>query len=195
MEDILKGIDDIRMKEDLITIINFHGFLSSGALIGYQMLNIAKKQLDIKDGERIYVTAETFNCISDPFQILMGATIGSKRLIVQDYDKMAVTVNRGACKDDKYIEGIRIFLDSTKTGKYPKLHAWYMNHERVSHEEVVPILLNAGEDIYSWKFVEIEVPQKKKKRVINCEICGESFVSWDNNPICIPCTENLDRAC
>ena len=42
MEEILNNIKDPQVKKDLKKIIKFHGFLSSGALIGYQMLNIAK---------------------------------------------------------------------------------------------------------------------------------------------------------
>ena len=188
MEEILENVENPQMKEDLEKIIKFHGYLSSGALIGYQMLNIAKRELDIKENEKIYVTCETSNCVPDPFQILRSSTLGNKGLKVEDYDKMAVTVNKAAGKDQKNMKGIRIFLDAAKTEKYPKLHAWYMNYEKVSHEEVVPILLDAGEDIYSWNFVEIEVPQKKNKNVLICEMCGESFVSYDNKPICIPCS-------
>ena len=188
MEEILNSVKNPHMKEDLEKIINFHGYLSSGALIGYQMLNIAKKELDIKEDEKIYVTCETLNCVPDPFQILRSSTVGNKGLKVEDYDKMAVTVNKAASKDEKVIKGIRIFLDPKKTEKYPKLHAWYMNYEKVPHEEVLPILFEGGEDLYSWEFVEVEVPQKKKKNVLICEICGESFVSWNNKPICIPCS-------
>jgi len=188
MEETLNQIKDPQMKEDLEKIIKFHGYLSSGALIGYQMLNIAKRELDIKDDEKIYVTCETFNCVPDPFQILRGSTVGNKGLKVEDYDKMAVTVNKAAGKGEENIKGIRVFLDPKKTEKYPKLHAWYMNYEKVPHEEVLPILFEGGEDLYSWEFVEIEVPQKKKKNVLICEMCGESFVSWDNKLTCIPCS-------
>ena len=98
MEEIINNIQDPQVKKDLKKIISFHGFLSSGVIIGYQMLNIAKKQLDINEDENVYVTSETFSCIPDPFQILWGSTIDSKRLIVKDYDKMAVTVNKGSRK-------------------------------------------------------------------------------------------------
>ena len=188
MDKILNKIKDPNMKEDLEKIIKFHGYLSSGALIGYQMLNIAKRELDIKEGEKIYVTCETFNCVPDPFQILRSSTLGNKGLKVEDYDKMAVTVNKAAGKNEKHIKGIRIFLDPKKTNKYPILHAWYMNYEKVPHEEVLPILFEAGEDLYSWEFVEVDVPEKKKKNVLICQICGESFVSWDNESTCIPCS-------
>ena len=55
MEDILNKIKDPETRKDLEKIIEFHGYLSSGAYIGYQMLNIAKRELDIKDDEKIYV--------------------------------------------------------------------------------------------------------------------------------------------
>ncbi len=189
MEDILNKIKDPETRKDLEKIIKFHGYLSSGAYIGYQMLNIAKRELDIKEGEKIFVMSETLNCLPDPFQILMGSTVGSKRLTVKDYDKMAVTVNKAAGKDEKHMKGIRVYLDHEKTSKYPRLHAWYMNWEKVPHEEVLPILIDAGEDIYSYEFVDVEVPEKKKKNVIVCKLCGESFVSKDNKSICIPCSE------
>ena len=192
MEEIINNIQDPQVKKDLKKIISFHGFLSSGVIIGYQMLNIAKKQLDINEDENVYVTSETFSCIPDPFQILWGSTIGSKRLIVKDYDKMAVTVNKGSRKDQKYVKGIRIFLDSKKTEKYPLLHDWYMNYKKVPHEEVIPILIAAGERIYTWTFVDVEVPHKKRKNVLNCQVCGESFVSWDKSKICIPC-KNMNK--
>jgi len=189
MEDILNRIEDTETKKDLEKIIKFHGYLSSGAYIGYQMLNIAKRELDIKEDEKIYVTCETSNCVPDPFQILRGSTIGNKGLKVEEYDKMAVTVNKAAGKHDKHVKGIRIFLDPKKTEKYSKLHAWYMNYEKVPHEEVLQILMDTSKDLYSWEFLEVEVPEKKKKNVLICQICGESFVSWNGKAICIPCAE------
>jgi formylmethanofuran dehydrogenase subunit E len=187
MENITR-IQAPETKRDLEKIEKFHGYLSSGALIGYQMLQIAKKHLDIQEGDKIYVTSETLNCIMDPFQILLGSTIGNKRLTIKDYDKMAIVVNKASNSNESKVKGIRIYLDHEKTSKYPKLHAWYMNYEKVPHEEVLPILIDAGEDIYSYEFVEVEVPEKKKKNVIICKLCGESFVSKDNNDMCVPCS-------
>jgi len=58
------------------------------------MFNLSKKLLDIKDGERIYVTCETKNGIPDPFQIICGCTLGNNGLNIIDHGKMAVTVNK-----------------------------------------------------------------------------------------------------
>jgi formylmethanofuran dehydrogenase subunit E len=187
--EILNRIDDPETRRDLEKIIKFHGYLSSGAFIGYQMLKIAREKLKFKKGDKIYVESETVNCIPDPFQIILGSTIGNKRLTIKDYDKMAVTVNKAAEPDQTHVKAIRIYLDHNKTLKYPKLNAWYMNLEKVPHEEVLPLLIEAGDDIYSYKCLNVELPVKKQKNVITCEKCGESFVSKENSKLCIPCSK------
>ena len=192
--DILNQIEDPKMKKDLEKITNFHGYLSSGALIGYQMLKIAKKELDIKEGEKIFITSETQNCLPDPFQILLGSTTGNKRLNVLDYEKMAVTINKAASPEQSPVNGIRIYLDPAKTKKYPVLHAWFMNERKVPHEEVLPELIKAENNIYSYDFVEVEVGPKKSKNVIICSECGESFVQKCEEELCIPCfSKKKDR--
>lgn len=189
LEAILKRVKDPELLSQIETVIPFHGFLTSGALIGIQMLNIAKRELDVRDGERIYVTCETKSCMPDPFQILAGATIGNNGLKINNLGKMAVTVNKQAPEGVNGIKGVRILLDSEKTKDYPKLHAWYLNTEKLHHEEVVPILLEAGEKVYSWKPVDLEVPVRKKKRIQCCKKCGEMFIQHDNELLCGGCTE------
>jgi formylmethanofuran dehydrogenase subunit E len=163
MEAIVKQIKDPELLSQIEKVVPFHGFLTSGALIGIQMLNIARRELDIRDGERIYVTCETKSCMPDPFQILAGATIGNSGLKINNLGKMAVTINKQAPEGAHSIKSIRILLDPEKTKDYPKLHAWFLNTEKFHHEEIVPILLEAGEKVYSWKFVDIEVPVRKKR--------------------------------
>ncbi|WP_048105800.1 FmdE family protein [Methanosarcina barkeri] len=189
MEAIMKQIKDPKLLSQIEKVIPFHGFLTSGALIGIQMLNIARRELDVRDGERIYVTCETKSCMPDPFQILAGATIGNNGLKIMNFGKMAVTVNKQAPEGANNVKGIRIILDPEKTKDYPKLHAWFLNTEKLPHVEVVPILLEAGEKVYSWKFVDVEVPVRKKKRIQCCESCGEMFIQHDNELLCGDCKE------
>ena len=193
MDEIIAKIDDPEMRSQIDKLVPFHGYLSTGAFIGLQMLQIATRLLDIKKGERIYVTSETYNCLPDPFQILHGSTIGNNGLKVLDYDKMAVTINKGAKPGQEYVEGVRIFLDPAKTIKYPVFHAWYMNQRKVPHEEAISELLKAGEDVYTWEYVEVQVPVKAKKDVAICQICGESFVKKDEEEICRGCAQEKNR--
>lgn len=189
MEAILKQVKDPDLLSQLEKVIPFHGFLTSGALIGIQMFNIARKELNIQEGERVYVTCETWNCVPDPFQILAGATIGNGGLKIKSLGKMAVTVNKQAPEGVSNIKGVRIILDPEKTKNYPKLHAWYLNTEKFRHEEIVPILLDAGEKVYSWNIENIEVPVRKKKRIKSCKNCGEMFIQEDKELLCGACTE------
>jgi formylmethanofuran dehydrogenase subunit E len=189
METILKQIKDHELLSQIEKVVPFHGFLTSGALIGIQMLNIARRELDVKEGERIYVTCETKSCMPDPFQILAGATIGNNGLKIMNWGKIAVTINKQAPEGVSRIKGIRILLDSEKTKNYPKLHAWFLNTEKFSHLEIVPILLAAGEKVYSWKLVDLEVPVRNKKRIQCCKKCGEMFIQHDDELLCGGCTE------
>lgn len=189
METILKQVKDPELLSQIKKVVPFHGFLTSGALIGIQMLNIARRELDVQEGERIYVTCETKSCMPDPFQILAGATIGNNGLKIMNWGKMAVTVNKQVPEGASSVKGIRILLDPEKTKNYPKLHAWFLNTEKLSHLEIVPILLDAGEKVYSWKFVNLEVPVRQKKRIQCCKKCGEMFIQHDNELLCGGCTE------
>ena len=189
MDEILKKINDPEILCQIEKIVPFHGYLSTGAFIGIQMLNMASDLLDIKVGDKIYVTCETLNCLPDPFQILCGCTIGNKGLKVLDYDKMAITINKSAEPGQDYVKGVRIFLDPEKTAKYPVFHAWIMNERKVPHEEAVSELIKAGDDVYTWELVDVSVPMKEKKNVVICEVCGESFIKKDEKNVCKGCKE------
>ncbi len=188
MDEIIAKIDDPEMLSMIKKIVPFHGYLSTGAFIGLQMLQITRRLLDINEGDRVYVTCETFNCLPDPFQILCSSTIGNKGLKILDYGKMAMTINKAAKPGQKVVKGVRIFLDPEKTVKYPVFHAWYMNERKVPHEEAISELLKAGEDVYTWKFVDVQVPVKAKKDAAICKICGESFIRIDDEDICKGCS-------
>ncbi|MGP8320152.1 MAG: FmdE family protein [Methanosarcinaceae archaeon] len=188
MDEIIRQIRDPELLLQIEKVVPFHGFLSTGAFIGIQMFNIAKKVLDLQDGERIFATCETYNCLPDPFQVLGGATIGNKGLKIADSGKMAVIVNKRAPAGVTSVRGIRIYLDPDRTKKYPELHAWYLNTGKVSHKEAIHDLIKAGEDAYTYEMVNVEVPIKLTKCIEMCEKCGESFVRYGEEVLCSTCT-------
>ncbi len=191
MDDILKKITDPCLRFQIERVSSFHGYLSTGAFIGIQMLNIAKRVLDANCGEQLYVTCETYNCLPDPFQILAGCTIGNKKLKIKDYGKMAVVVNKTAPEGQRLIRSVRIVLDPAKTARYSRLHAWYMKTEKISHEEAVDELIDAEENVYTYRIMNIELQEKPEKRIALCDRCGESFVKKNNEVLCLECTENI----
>ena len=187
MDEILYQIDDPNLQEEIKKIIPFHGYLSTGAFIGLQMLNLARRLLDIKEDDRIFVTCETQNCLPDPFQILCSSTIGNKGLNIIDHGKMAVTINKAAPPGEETVQAVRIVLDPEKTVKYPIFHAWYMNEAKISHKDAINDLIKADDDVYSWYLIDIPVPVKKKKKITLCTVCGESFIREGDEIICKWC--------
>lgn len=192
MDDVLNKITDPNLLFQIERVTSFHGYLSTGVFIGIQMLNIARKVLDADYREQLYVTCETYNCLPDPFQILAGCTIGNKRLKIKDYGKMAVVVNKRAPEGQKLVRSVRIVLDPAKTAQYPRLHEWYMKAAEVSHEEAVSLLIDAGESVYTYKIMDIELPEKPEKRIALCDKCGESFVAKNGEALCPECLEKIE---
>ena len=166
--------------DSLLRLVSFHGYLTTGAFIGLQMLALGKRLLGVKENERIHVLCETTNCLPDAFQALAGTTTGNKGLIVRDTSKMLVTITRHTPPGES-APGVRIILDPAKTKRFYKLHAWYMNTEKVPHREVVQILREAGDTVYSYRYVKVPVTGKQEKRVAICGTCGEPFTQIDGD--------------
>ena len=174
-------------------LVSFHGYLTTGAFIGLQMLALGKRLLGVKENERIHVLCETTNCLPDAFQALAGATTGNKGLIVRDTGKMSVTITRHTPPGESAL-GVRIILDAKKTEKFKKLHAWYMNTEKIPHREIVQILREAGYTAYSYAYVKVPVTGKREKRVAICRICGEAFIQMEEgDSCCLDCTTEKER--
>ena len=135
-------------SDSLLRLFSFQGYLTTGAFIGLQMLVLGRRLLGVEENEKIHVVCETQNCLPDTFQVLAGATLGNKRLMLRDTGKMLVTITRHTPPGES-APGVRIILDPSKTKRFYKLHAWYMNTEKVPHREVVQILGEAGDTVYS----------------------------------------------
>lgn len=187
MKEIIEKIADPEVRAQVERVAPFHGYLSTGAFAGIQMLNLARRILCIDVDERLFVTCETYNCLPDPFQVLAGCTIGNKGLKIIDHGKMAATISkRGPAGSN--VKAVRIMLDPAKTARYPRLHSWFMKTCKVPHPEAVSILLEAGESVYSWEVLDLVVPEKPRKQITLCTKCGESFIQREEEAFCQACT-------
>lgn len=177
-------------SDSLLRLFSFQGYLTTGAFIGLQMLVLGRRLLGVEENEKIHVVCETQNCLPDTFQVLAGATLGNKRLMLRDTGKMLVTITRHTPPGES-APGVRIILDPSKTKRFYKLHAWYMNTEKVPHREVVQILGEAGDTVYSYRYVKVPVTGKQEKRVAICGTCGEPFTQIDGGDnYCSDCAED-----
>jgi formylmethanofuran dehydrogenase subunit E len=51
-----------------------------------------------------------------------------------------------------------------------------MKTGKVPHEEAISLLIDAGESVYTFKIMDIELQEKQEKHIALCDKCGESFV-------------------
>lgn len=170
-------------------LTSFHGYLASGVFIRLQMLALGRKHLGVDEGERIHVECETYKCLPDAFQYMAGTTIGNKGLIIRDTGKLAATITRHTPPWED-APGVRIIFDAQKAKRFPKLHRWHMKIEKVPHDEVIPILMEAGNTVYSYDLINIPVSPRLKKPIAICTVCGESFIQLDEGiNCCVDCSK------
>ena len=177
---------------DLQRLVSFHGYLSSGAFIGMQILALARRLLNIQRKDRIHVVCETVNCLPDAFQILAGCTIGNKGLLIRNTGKMAAIITRHTAPGE-LAPGVRVVLDITKVEPFEKLYEWYLNLRKVPHEEVIKILTAVGDKVYSYTYLNVPVEPRQKKLIAICRRCGEVFIQRvRNETLCMVCEKSFD---
>ncbi|MCJ7660065.1 MAG: FmdE family protein [Anaerolineales bacterium] len=170
-------------------LTSFHGYLASGVFIGLQMLALGRQLLGVDEDMRIHVVCETYKCLPDAFQYMAGTTIGNKGLIIRDTGKLAATITRHTPPWED-APGIRIIFDTEKAKRFPKLYRWHMKIEKVPHDEVIPILMEAGNTIYSYDLINVPVSARQKNPITICTVCGESFIQLEEGiSCCVDCSK------
>lgn len=168
------GIDG-RMKEDIMKCVRFHSFPAAGLLIGAFMVGLGMEKLAPKPGERLYAVSETRKCAPDALQVLCGCTIGNGQLRVIDIGRFAIAINHQS--DREYAEGVRVYVDREKVGRYKVLNLWYTNdpsfHIRPDTDALLKDILMAGRDILSYEPIKVKVVKKQKWGSATCAECGE----------------------
>ncbi len=70
-----------------------------------------------------------------------------------------------------------------------------MNTEKVPHREVVQILQQSGDSVYSYDYIKAPVTEKKERRVSICSICGEAYIHMEEiGSYCLGCAREKERS-
>lgn len=70
-----------------------------------------------------------------------------------------------------------------------------MNTEKVPHREVVQILQQSGDSVYSYDYIKAPVTEKKERRVAICSICGEAYIHMEEiGSYCLGCAREKERS-
>jgi len=170
--------------------VKFHGFPAAGLLISVFMVDLALEKLGISRDEKMYAVSETPKCAPDALQVITHCTIGNNGLRIINTGRFAITLNKQT--HDANAEGVRVYIDAAKAHNYPVLNAWYTNDPRHKNKVDAPALLKeileAGKNILSWDFVEVQVPKKKKWGAVMCSSCREFAPDYSiQNGLCQAC--------
>lgn len=180
-------MDRNELPEDLKPVVDFHGHLCPGLLIGYRAAKAAAAALGVgRSGDEELVTvAENNSCSVDAFQYLLSTTFGKGNLIHKDHGKQVFTVF-----DRKADKAVRVaFAGEGLRRKKPD--------GSVDREAFIQSLLSEPDSrLFKLGAPQISLPDEAKiETSLTCADCGEpvqasrSVTAPGGRVLCRPCAE------
>jgi len=187
-------------------VVEFHGHICPGLVLGYRVSMLALKELGERAGdEELVAIVENNSCAADAVQLMTGCTFGKGNLIFKDYGKQVYTFIKRPSG-----EGLRISItweSPPETDEEKKVWERYMRgdhsdevlkavHNRKSRK-IDAILHARDEDLLKVSRGKMELPEEAEiYPSIRCALCGEKVMEprariKDGKIVCIPCQENM----
>jgi len=187
-------------------VVEFHGHICPGLVLGYRVSMLALKELGERAGdEELVAIVENNSCAVDAVQVMTGCTFGKGNLIFKDYGKQVYTFIKRPSG-----EGLRISItweSPPETDEEKKVWERYMRgdhsdevlkavHKRKSRK-IDAILHARDEDLLKVSRGKMELPEEAEiYPSIRCALCGEKVMEprariKDGKIVCIPCQENM----
>lgn len=195
----MKSLDDI---------IEFHGHICPGLVLGYRVSELALKELGerAKDEELVAIV-ENNSCAVDAVQIMTGCTFGKGNLIFRDYGKQVYTFIKRPSG-----EGLRISVSwesPSETKEEKKMWKRYMKgdrsddvlkavHDRKSRK-IDAILHARDEELFRITKGKMDLPEEAGiYPSIRCSFCGEKVMEprarvRAGKIVCIPCQKSTQN--
>jgi formylmethanofuran dehydrogenase subunit E len=157
----------------LLALEHFHGDQTPGLIMGAIMVDWAFELLGIDSDPKAVVENRYF--LPDAVQQLTPCTVGNGRLVILDWDKMALSLF-----DRRRMAGYRVWLDLKKTRSCPALYTWQMRlplPTRKSSDHVISEVLRAGRSVLSCRAVPItkDFVSPREDAMDVCPQCDEAF--------------------
>jgi formylmethanofuran dehydrogenase subunit E len=196
--------------EDLAAIVEFHGHLCPGLLIGYRASKAGLARLGIERArdEELVAVVENDACGVDAVQYLTGATFGKGNLVFKDLGKHAFSffsrdrgtsvrvVLRPEAIDDERRSKIKRQLSEAST---PQERATAEEQLRAARERAIESLLAKPDDELFWfKETQGELPAPARVLpAIICDRCGEGVMESrvamrQGECLCLTCAAEFD---
>jgi formylmethanofuran dehydrogenase subunit E len=155
-------------------VTRFHGYPAPGVLLGYHMVEGAKKHLP--EATLYDAICETGWCLPDAVQMLTPCTVGNGWLRILYFGLFAVSLF------DKFTgRGVRAYLDAQKVTQWEDVADWYLKrkpkHEQHS-DRIREQIRTDGQRMISMETIQVRADQllKQSKGPIRlCPLCGESY--------------------
>ena len=184
-------MNEIRLPDDLIQCVAFHGHLCPGLVIGYYAAKLAIRQLNTEraDDEELITIVENDTCAVDAIQVLTGCTFGKGNLYFHDYGKMVFTFAERSIG-----HSLRLRLRSVTP---PDIETVPENKLR-RHQIQFMLTHDPSEFFDVQKDTLVRLPSAARIREsIPCDLCGETVMSTrlrqlGNRKLCIPCNEQAE---
>jgi formylmethanofuran dehydrogenase subunit E len=192
------------MMKKLDDVVEFHGHICPGLVLGYRVSFLALKELGerAKDEELVAIV-ENNSCAVDAVQIMTGCTFGKGNLIFRDYGKQVYTFIRRPSGN-----GLRISVNwesPPETEEEKKMWERYMRgdrsedvlkavHDRKS-KKIDAIMHVRDEELFTITKGIMVLPEEAEiYPSIRCALCGEKVMEpkarvKDGKIVCIPCFE------
>jgi len=180
-------ICDLPLEEYEKKIVEFHGSMAPGLIIGGFMVDLIVKNLP-KD--RFYdVICESMKCLPDAIQLLTPCSIGNGWLKIVKIGRFAMTFF-----DKETGDGLRAYLDTEKIKKYPAVNEWFFKltpkHEQDA-DKLFETIRAAGAEIISLQKVKVDTSitrKKKGSKIAVCAKCNESYPGTESGNLCKVCS-------
>lgn len=197
----------IQFTADFQKVIAFHGHVCPGLATGYRLAKAALAALGYQDPEEgdLVTIAETDRCTIDPFQIILGCTIGKGKLYINNCGKQAFSV--GCRKSSKAVRVIQLPYNYTpendaltrKVMSGQACDAEYKRYKADREQRIEEILVQPEAQLLRVDPIDLVLPEKET--IYNspcCEYCGEQVMEpWtrlrNGKTACMKCAVPVVR--
>ena len=188
-------------------VVEFHGHVCPGLATGYRLAKAALAALGYESPDEgdLVTIAENDRCTIDPFQIVLGCTIGKGKLYINNTGKQAFTV--GCRKSGKAVRVIQLpYAYSAESDDLTKRvrsgmvsDEEYRRYKNDAEARIREIMTSPDAELLKVEPVTVELPDKEM--IFNspcCEYCGEQVMEpWtrlrEGKIACMACATTVKR--
>lgn len=173
----------LNIPSDFKPIIDFHGHLCPGLVIGYRAALIGRQIHTTRSvDEEMVAIVENDSCAVDAVQFMTGCTTGKGNLFLKDYGKHVYTF------------GLRPAEKNLRVSLRPGIFGDEDRDERIRK-----LLEMDDDELFDVREVDMELPPRAViHNSVICSRCGEPVMETRTREkggsiYCIPCYEELPR--